>query len=101
MRKIFNGLVLVFVFLVSTGFNLSTHSVPISEIRSGGPPKDGIPAIIKPVFVKADKAAFMSDSDRVLGVAVLGEVKAYPVKILNWHEAVNDRINGYAILATW
>ncbi len=99
--KILKGLVFTLIFLLATGFDLSTHSISTSEIRSGGPPKDGIPALTNPAFVKAGEAAFMKDGDRVLGVAVKGGAKAYPVKILNWHEAVNDRIKGYAILATW
>lgn len=99
--KILNTLILVAVFLVTTGFDLTKHSIPLGEIRAGGPPKDGIPSLTDPVFVTADKAVFMKDSDRILGIARGDEAKAYPVKILNWHEAVNDRIGGSAILATW
>ena len=99
--KIIKGLALIGILLLSTGFDLSTHSISTSEIRSGGPPKDGIPALTSPAFVTVDEADFMKDGDRVLGVAVKGAAKAYPVKILNWHEAVNDSIAGYAILATW
>ena len=45
----------------STEFDLSKHSVPLKEILSGGPPKDGIPAILAPVFVPARKATFLRD----------------------------------------
>lgn len=99
--KILAGLALILIFLITTGFDLTRHSIPIGEIRAGGPPKDGIPSLTDPLFVAADKAGFLRDDDRVLGVAMGKEAKAYPVKILNWHEAVNDRIGGSAILATW
>ncbi len=101
MARLLKGFALITILLLCAGFDLSRHSVPLSEIRSGGPPKDGIPAITAPVFVRASEASFMKDSDRVLGVAVKGGAKAYPVKILNWHEAVNDSIAGLPILATW
>ena len=99
--KILSSLVLILVLLVASGFDLTRHSIPTDEIRGGGPTKDGIPSLTDPLFVTVDKAAFMRDSDRVLGVVSGNEAKAYPVKILNWHEAVNDRIGGAAILATW
>jgi len=99
--KVLSSLVLIFIFVFATGFDLRRHSIPTDEIRSGGPPKDGIPSLSNPVFVTADKADFLSGGDRVLGVAMGKEAKAYPIKILNWHEAVNDRIGGAAILATW
>ncbi len=101
MKNILKGVSLIALLFILAGFDFSRHSIPLSEIRSGGPPKDGIPALTSPVFVRASKARFMKDSDRVLGVVVKGGAKAYPVKILNWHEAVNDRIEGLPILATW
>jgi hypothetical protein len=83
------------------GFDLSTHSIPVDEIESGGPAKDAIPALSDPVFVNADRATFLEPNDIVLGVEIDGRAKAYPVKILNWHEAVNDELSGQKILATW
>ncbi len=101
MKKILGSLAFVLLFLFTTGFDFTRHSISTDEIRAGGPPKDGIPALSNPLFVGAAKADFMRDSDRVLGVAMGDEAKAYPIKILNWHEAVNDGIGGSAILATW
>jgi hypothetical protein len=60
------------------------------NIVSGGPPKDGIPSIDKPVFVPASEAGFLSDEDIVFGIDYKSVVKAYPQKILVWHEIVND-----------
>ena len=83
-------------------FDVSRHSVPLNEIVGGGPPKDGIPALDAPKFVPADQVkGFLSDNDRVLGVAMHGVAKAYPIRILNWHEIVNDEINGHPITITW
>lgn len=85
----------------SSEFDLSQHSVPLKELRSGGPPKDGIPAILNPIFVQAKMASFLHDEDRVLGLSDGNQAKAYPVKILNWHEIVNDTIGGKPVLVTY
>jgi hypothetical protein len=82
------------------GFDLRDALVDPAEILSGGPPKDGIPAIDRPQFVKAGDAR-MSPGDRILGVASNGEAKAYPVRILNWHEVVNDSVGGTAVAVTY
>ena len=72
------------------GFDLKDSLVPPDQILPGGPGRDGIPAIDAPKFVKAS-AAKLAAADRVLGLVHNGAVKAYPVRILNWHEIVNDR----------
>jgi hypothetical protein len=83
------------------GFNLNRASVPKDEIRAGGPPRDGIPAIDEPRFTAADGAGFLAPGDRVLGVVRNGVAKAYPVRILNWHEIVNDRFRGEAVVVSY
>ncbi len=85
-----------------SGFDTSRHSIPVDEIFAGGPPKDGIPALSQPKFVAVKQADnFMKDEDRVLGVARNGRAKAYPIKILNWHEIVNDTIGKQAVVVTF
>ncbi len=84
-----------------TGFDFTKHSIPPEEILSGGPPKDGIPAILDPQFVQADEAAFLSDEDMVIGVVEGQTAKAYPLRILNWHEVVNDQIGGKPVAVTY
>jgi hypothetical protein len=79
---------LIMLCLLVVGFDFSKHSIPTDEILSGGPPKDGIPSLTDPKFVPAKNADFIKDSDRVIGVVFDGQAKAYPIKILNWHEAV-------------
>ncbi len=87
--------------LASDTFDFTKHSIPIEQIEFGGPEKDGIPSLVNPQFIHADEASFLEDSDKVIGVSLKGEAKAYPLKILNWHEAVNDTLAGKPILATW
>jgi len=82
------------------GFDLSDALVNPADIHPGGPPKDGIPAIDRPKFVAAG-AARMQPGERVLGVARNGEAKAYPVRILNWHEVVNDTVGGEPVAVTY
>ncbi len=83
------------------GFDLSTHSVPSEQIMDGGPGKDGIPAILAPQFVPASQADFLKGDDRVLALSRGKEAKAYPIKILNWHEVVNDRFDGRPVVITY
>ncbi|MFQ5559084.1 MAG: DUF3179 domain-containing protein [Nitrospinota bacterium] len=83
------------------GFDLSGSLLPVQEIYSGGPPKDGIPAIHNPKFLKLPSASSMTDSDRVLGIFKNGVAKAYPIKILNWHEIVNDTIGKTPVVITY
>lgn len=83
------------------GFDLSGSLVPAGEILGGGPPKDGIPAIDRPKFVPAEKARFLDDDDRVLGIRRNGVAKVYPIAILNWHEIVNDKIGEEKVLVSF
>ena len=86
---------------VTLGFDLNNAIVPPDEILSGGPPKDGIPALLKPKFVSAAEAEFMRAEDQVMGVIVAGRPRAYPIKILNWHEVVNDAVGGKTFAVTF
>jgi hypothetical protein len=65
---------------VLVGFDFTKHSIPTSEILSGGPPKDGIPAIMEPKFIPADQASFLNKNDRVLGLMINGEAKPIRLK---------------------
>jgi hypothetical protein len=85
---------------VINGFDLHGALVPPDQIQSGGPARDGIPAINAPKFVSA-AAARLEPQDRVLGIVRGGTAKAYPIKILNWHEIVNDRFGEEPIAITY
>ncbi len=75
--------------------------VPLDRIVSGGPPKDGIPSIDNPRFLKPGDVDFLSDSDVVIGVEYNGIARAYPLKILVWHEMVNDVFGDTPLVITY
>jgi len=70
--------------------------IPVSEVKDGGPGKDGIPSIDYPRFIDANdsSADFLNDEDLVVGIVNGNVIRAYPHKILDWHEIVNDQLNG-------
>lgn len=82
-------------------FDLTTCLVPEAEILSGGPGKDGIPALTLPPALPANDAEYLRPDDRVVGVRVGGAARAYPLRILVWHENVNDRVGGRDIAVTY
>jgi hypothetical protein len=82
-------------------WNLEPHSIPLEEIRSGGPPRDGIPALDSPRFTGAAQDAFLNPEDRVLGLVHRGEARAYPLRILSWHELLNDAVADDPLLVSW
>lgn len=82
--------------------DFTRHSIPLSEIVSGGPPRDGIPPIDNPRFEPADQAdRWLDDRHPVVVVAAGGEVRAYPLGILIWHEIVNDEVGGLPVTVTY
>ena len=83
------------------GFDLTDPLVPVEEIQHGGPPRDGIPALSNPDFVAATEADWLFPDDRVIGIEIQGERRAYPIRILNYHEIVNDRIGDTAFAITY
>lgn len=78
------------------------HSIPLNEILSGGPPKDGIPSIDNPQFISPEEADKFLDDDSIgLGFVWKGEARFYPYQILVWHEIVNDVVQGDPVLVTY
>jgi hypothetical protein len=76
--------------------------VPLDQIVSGGPPPDGIPSIDKPKFISIQDAnKYLEDSELVLGLSINGDVRAYPLQILVWHEIVNDKIGDVPVAVTY
>lgn len=82
--------------------NLATNQsrIVLDDLRSGGPPKDGIPALSQPAFDTPAQSPF-ADDERVLGLVINGEARAYPYGILNWHEIVNDTVGGVPVAVTY
>lgn len=83
------------------GFDPSPALVASEEILSGGPSRDGIPALLKPRFVPANRATFLAGNDLVVGVVLGDQARAYPIRILNWHEIVNDTLGGRDIAVAY
>ncbi len=82
--------------------NFDRHSVSLTEIRSGGPPKDGIPALDHPLFVGVPEASgWLKPVEPVIALTVGTESRAYPLQILIWHEIVNDAIGGVPVAVTF
>ncbi len=71
------------------------------EILSGGPPKDGIPALSDPEFTKASSETRIAGSEPVITVDINGDVRAYPVRYLTWHEIANDTVGGVPVAVTF
>jgi hypothetical protein len=81
--------------------DFSKHSIDLDEILSGGVCKDQIPSIDDPIFVPVSEAEGLGPQEPVIGLVVNGEARAYPLRILTWHEIVNDRIGGVPVAVTY
>lgn len=82
--------------------DFSRHTVPYSEFRSGGVPRDGIPPLDNPVhesIAAADR--WLDDVQPVAALAINGAARAYPLAILTWHEIVNDDLGGVPVAVTF
>jgi hypothetical protein len=87
--------------IISSNDDAGTKAiVPLDQIVSGGPPRDGIPSIDSPKFVSAEDAG-LQDSDLVLGLNINGDIRTYPLNILVWHEIVNDEVGGTPVAVTY
>ncbi|MEZ5935959.1 MAG: DUF3179 domain-containing protein [Alphaproteobacteria bacterium] len=75
-------------------------SIDFGEIKDGGPPRDGIPPIDDPVFARVTEVD-LPDIEPVIGVIIEGTPRAYPLRMLIWHEIVNDWIGDTPIAVTF
>jgi hypothetical protein len=81
--------------------DFSKRVVPLEEFQSGGPPKDGIPAIDAPRYTRASEVDFLEDREPVILITIDGESRAYPLQILTWHEIVNTRLGDTPVAVTF
>jgi hypothetical protein len=87
--------------------DFSKHSVSFAGIKSGGPPKDGIPAIDAPRFERlADgkatgSSAALGDTEPVIALSIGEDARAYPLRVLIWHEIANDIVGGTPVVVTY
>ena len=82
-------------------FDMSNPIINLDELLAPGVNKDGIPALTDPKKTPAASADFPSLTDRVISVVINDEAVAYPIKILNWHEAANDTVGGVPIVVMY
>lgn len=75
--------------------------IPLDEVFSGGPGKDGIPPIDEPRFEPVDEVEWLTPREPVIALEIDGEVRAYPLQILVWHEIVNDELGGVPVSVTF
>jgi Protein of unknown function (DUF3179) len=77
------------------------HVVPLDQFQSGGPGKDGIPAIDHPRFLPVPKIDVIEPMEPVIELVLGGRARAYPIQILIWHEIVNDEVAGVPVAVTF
>jgi hypothetical protein len=73
------------------------HRIRLEEIVWGGVAKDGIPALTNPAHVPAARATYLTDDELVFGVTRNGPSRAYPHRIMDWHEMANDIVGGVPV----
>ncbi len=82
--------------------DFAKHSVPLSEIISGGPPRDGIPALDRLKFETTGQAAsWLKAKEPVIHLGIGDDHRAYPLQILTWHEIANDQVAGTPVTVTF
>jgi hypothetical protein len=96
--------------VASYGFDLSTCLVPEERIVASGMDRDGLPVLEDPETMSIQqveqaneegRGKFLLDGDRVIGVAIGGEARAYPQRLMRWHEIVNDTVGGIPVVVTY
>jgi Protein of unknown function (DUF3179) len=81
--------------------DFSRHEVPLDEIISGGPGKDGIPAIDDPNFEAVASIGWLEPQEPVIAFGIGDDWRAYPIQILVWHEIVNDTVGEVPVTITF
>ena len=82
------------------GSGLDANAVDLKIVTVLG--KDGIPAILDPQFLRPEDAiSLMQANERVIGLSIDGDHRAYPLNLLSRHEIVNDTVGGVPVAVTW
>lgn len=89
------------IFEAFRRYPLDEATVPRELFSVGNPRKDAIPTLSDPAVIAASQATRMRPDDRVIGIEIDGIARAYPLKILDWHEAVNDRLGTVPLAVTY
>ncbi|MDA8586669.1 DUF3179 domain-containing protein [Rhodobacteraceae bacterium] len=86
-----------FLSFFDTPIKPSDMRIRFEEITWGGALADGIPSLDKPALIKAAEADYLADTDLVFGVEINGDARAYPLRIMGWHEMFNEVIGGVPV----
>lgn len=81
--------------------NKPKTTIRLDEVRWGGVVQDGIPPLRNPKMLSVQKADYLSDNDIVFGIEVNGDARAYPKRILAWHEMFTDTIEGVPLAGVY
>lgn len=73
----------------------------LDEIRWGGVKQDGIPPLRRPKMISAAQADYLQDDNVIFGIEVNGDVRAYPKRILAWHEMFTDIVGGVDVAGVY
>ncbi len=85
------------IFLNDGYLDRDRMKIRIEEITWGGVRKDGIPSLDNPNLIDPGDATYMKDDDLVFGVSINGDARAYPLRIMGWHEMFNEVIGGVPV----
>ncbi len=78
-----------------------TSLIRLDEVRWGGVPQDGIPPLRQPQMISAAEADYLDDEDVVFGIEINGDVRAYPQRILAWHEMFVDTVGAVPVAGVY
>ncbi len=78
-----------------------TAKIRLDEVRWGGVLQDGIPPLRQPRMIDAEGASYLDDGDVVFGLEVAGDARAYPKRILAWHEMFVDEVGGVPVAGVY
>ncbi|MEM9782995.1 MAG: DUF3179 domain-containing (seleno)protein, partial [Pseudomonadota bacterium] len=85
------------IFLRPEHLTREAARIRVEEIAWGGVRKDGIPSLDDPKLIAAGDADYLRGDDKVFGVSINGDVRAYPLRIMGWHEMFNETIGGVPV----
>jgi hypothetical protein len=75
--------------------------IRLDEVRWGGVLQDGIPPLRQPAMLTAAEASYLEDDNIVFGIEINGDARAYPKRILAWHEMFVDKIGGISFAGVY
>ncbi len=76
-------------------------TIRLDEVRWGGVRQDGIPPLRQPKMISAKEATYLKDSNIVFGIEVNGDARAYPKRILAWHEMFVDTVGDIPVAGVY